>query len=86
MPPGYTFKTRDSTITQPGPSDVFVFIDDNEWTIDDGIFVIGRIHWWDCPADRHNHGANLSFLDGHLEHHRWRGPKNATQLDPTNRS
>ena len=55
----------------PGPSDVFVFVDDNERTIDDGIFVIGHSGWWDCPADRHNHGANLSFLDGHVDHHRW---------------
>jgi prepilin-type N-terminal cleavage/methylation domain-containing protein/prepilin-type processing-associated H-X9-DG protein len=76
-PPGYVRKTRDSTLTQPGLSDVFVFIDDNEQTIDDGIFVIGTIHWWDCPGDRHNHGANLSFLDGHAESHRWRGPKNS---------
>jgi prepilin-type N-terminal cleavage/methylation domain-containing protein/prepilin-type processing-associated H-X9-DG protein len=82
MPPGYTFKTRDIFITQPGPSDVFVFIDDNERTIDDGIFVIGRINWWDCPADRHNHGANLSFLDGHVEHHRWRGIRNAQNWTP----
>jgi prepilin-type processing-associated H-X9-DG protein len=54
-----------------------VFIDDNERTIDDGIFVIGRQSWWDCPADRHSYGANLSFLDGHVEHHRWRGTRDA---------
>ncbi|HTQ49988.1 MAG TPA: prepilin-type N-terminal cleavage/methylation domain-containing protein [Candidatus Acidoferrales bacterium] len=72
---GYVYKTRDSTLTQPGPADVFAFIDDNELTIDDGIFVIGTIDWWDCPADRHNQGANMSFLDGHVEHHRWSRPK-----------
>jgi prepilin-type N-terminal cleavage/methylation domain-containing protein/prepilin-type processing-associated H-X9-DG protein len=73
---GYVYKTRDSTLTRPGPSEVFAFIDDNELTIDDGIFVIGEGDWWDCPADRHNQGANLSFLDGHAEHHRWVSPKN----------
>jgi len=83
--PGYTGKTRESLITQPGPADVFVFIDDDERTIDDGIFIIGDVDWWDCPADRHNHGANLSFLDGHVEHHRWRDPKNAAHWTrPTN--
>jgi prepilin-type N-terminal cleavage/methylation domain-containing protein len=76
VPPDYTFKTRDTFITQPGPSEVFVFIDDNERTIDDGIFVIGRQSWWDCPGDRHNHCANLSFLEGHVEHHRWQGTRN----------
>jgi len=68
---GYVYKTRATLIIQPGPSDVFCFIDDNEGTIDDGIFVIGQSSWYDCPADRHNRGANLSFLDGHVEHHRW---------------
>jgi len=75
MPPGYVFKTKASLITNPGPSDVYVFIDDNEQTIDDGIFVVGRISWFDYPADRHNQGANLSFLDGHVEHHKWSHPK-----------
>src|SRR6516162_6224789 len=78
----FTHPYRDSLIRHPGPSDVFVFIDDNERTMDDGIFVIGRIHWWDCPADRHNAGANLSFLDGHVEHHRWRGTRNAQNWSP----
>jgi prepilin-type processing-associated H-X9-DG protein len=31
--------------------------------------------WYDIPADRHNMGVNLSFVDGHVEHHRWRYPK-----------
>jgi prepilin-type N-terminal cleavage/methylation domain-containing protein/prepilin-type processing-associated H-X9-DG protein len=74
----YVYKTRDSALTWPGPADVFAFIDDNEQTIDDGIFVIGDVEWYDCPADRHNQGANLSFLDGHAEHHRWLSPKHAT--------
>jgi prepilin-type processing-associated H-X9-DG protein/prepilin-type N-terminal cleavage/methylation domain-containing protein len=67
--------TKASAITAPGPSDVFVFIDDNEQTIDDGIFVIGINSWYDCPGDRHGRGANLSFLDGHVEHHRWRSSR-----------
>ena len=75
---GYTYKTRESMITSPGRSDVFVFIDDNELTIDDGIFAIGNEGWWDCPADRHSQGANLSFLDGHAEHHRCRGLSSET--------
>jgi prepilin-type processing-associated H-X9-DG protein len=26
-------------------------------------------------ADRHKQGCNLSFLDGHVEHWRWKAPK-----------
>jgi prepilin-type processing-associated H-X9-DG protein len=74
-PTTYVYKTRESALTQPGPVQIFCFIDDNEQTIDDGIFVIGEGGWYDCAADRHSQGANLSFLDGHAEHHRWRTPK-----------
>jgi prepilin-type N-terminal cleavage/methylation domain-containing protein/prepilin-type processing-associated H-X9-DG protein len=79
--PGYVHATRSSTIVKAappsgvsGPSDVFAFIDDNELTIDDGIFALGKLNWFDCPADRHSQGANLSFLDGHVEHHKWARP------------
>ncbi len=72
---GYTYKTRATLITDPGPAAVFAFIDDNERSIDDGIFIIGTEDWGDYPADRHNQAANLSFLDGHVEAHRWRSPK-----------
>jgi prepilin-type N-terminal cleavage/methylation domain-containing protein/prepilin-type processing-associated H-X9-DG protein len=75
MPAGYVLKTRASLLTVPGPADVFVLLDDNEQTIDDGIFVIGRYSWFDYPADRHNRGANLSYADGHAEHHKWRSAK-----------
>jgi prepilin-type processing-associated H-X9-DG protein/prepilin-type N-terminal cleavage/methylation domain-containing protein len=78
------YKTRESAITWPGPSEIFAFIDDNEKTIDDGIFVIGDIDWHniDCPADRHSQGANLSFLDGHVEHHKWHDPKDVLKWAP----
>ena len=76
-PSPYTYKTKDTVLTQPGPSEVFAFIDDNELTIDDGIFVIGVGDWYDCPADRHSQGANLSYLDGHAAFRKWRRPKTA---------
>jgi prepilin-type N-terminal cleavage/methylation domain-containing protein/prepilin-type processing-associated H-X9-DG protein len=75
QPPGYVFKIKAPQIIDPPPSDIFAFIDDHEQTIDDGICIIGRYHWFDYPADRHSQGANLSFLDGHVEHHKWRSPK-----------
>ena len=67
----------------PIPSDLFVFIDENENTIFDGQF--GNVcnpplpyyspnQWWDMPANRHNQGANLSFADGHVNHWKWQQP------------
>jgi len=69
-----------SRIVNPGPSGALVFVDEHEVSIDDGIFAIGNPiafpnppPFWDSyPAGRHNNGANLSFADGHVEHHRWR--------------
>jgi len=72
---GDFIKTRLSAIEKP--SDCFVFIDEHEQTVDDGIFVMGSdmSDWWELPTDRHNRGCNLSFLDGHVEYRRWKFPK-----------
>jgi prepilin-type N-terminal cleavage/methylation domain-containing protein/prepilin-type processing-associated H-X9-DG protein len=69
-----------SRILNPGPSDALVFIDEHELSIDDGVFGVSNPSaftnappFWDAyPAYRHNNGANFSFADGHVEHHRWR--------------
>jgi len=40
----------------------------------------------DIPSDRHNRAANLSFVDGHVETHRWRWPKaNSPVFDPASK-
>jgi len=61
---------------------VFGFIDTHENCITDPTFGIYEAtdplfsdKWIDTPADRHGQGANLSFLDGHVEHWRWRTSK-----------
>ena len=70
-------------IHHPIPSELFVFIDENEDTVFDGQFgnpgnpPIGYStpnQWWDMPANRHNQGANLSFADGHVERWKWKVP------------
>jgi len=65
-----------SQITNPVPSRLFVFIDENEDTLVDDQFGYpmpnsGYGSWWDMPSNRHNRGASLSFADGHVEHWRW---------------
>jgi prepilin-type processing-associated H-X9-DG protein/prepilin-type N-terminal cleavage/methylation domain-containing protein len=67
------------------PADVFSFLEEHPDSIDDGIYVSQSMRgpslnpnpptWFELPADRHNRGANLSFLDGHVEHHPWLAPK-----------
>ena len=65
-----------SGITNPTPSQLFVFIDENEWTLSDDQFGYpmpnyGSGVWWDMPSNRHHQGANLSFADGHAERWHW---------------
>jgi prepilin-type N-terminal cleavage/methylation domain-containing protein/prepilin-type processing-associated H-X9-DG protein len=74
-----------SQIQTPGPSDLFVFIDELADTESDSSFGMPPKRspyfekwqgcWFDMPADRHNQGGNLSFADGHVEHWQWKTPK-----------
>jgi prepilin-type N-terminal cleavage/methylation domain-containing protein/prepilin-type processing-associated H-X9-DG protein len=62
----------------PEPDKMFVFMDENEFSVDDGRFAIdpagsGRNRWWNLPGSRHDKGATLSFADGHVEYWQWHG-------------
>jgi len=72
-----------SSITNPLPSKLFVFIDENELTLQDDQFGYPMANydygvWWDMPSNRHDQGANLSFADGHVEHWAWKAPMTFT--------
>jgi len=58
---------------------MFVFVDENEYSVDDGDFataVVGGPHagtWWNLPGSRHGNGTTWSFADGHAEVWKWHG-------------
>jgi prepilin-type N-terminal cleavage/methylation domain-containing protein/prepilin-type processing-associated H-X9-DG protein len=60
------------------PSAVWVFGEENQISIDNGAMGVeslaGPAQFWNPPTARHNNGATFSFLDGHAEIWRWRGP------------
>jgi prepilin-type processing-associated H-X9-DG protein len=60
------------------PASVFVFGEENQISIDNGAMgtesLAGPAQFWNPPSARHSDGANFSFLDGHAELWRWRGP------------
>jgi prepilin-type processing-associated H-X9-DG protein len=69
----YLFKPGDCDIP---PSDMFVFIEEHEDSIDDGFFLMGppetrSVGWANAPAARHRKSCQLVFVDGHTEKRRW---------------
>ncbi|MDD5139614.1 MAG: prepilin-type N-terminal cleavage/methylation domain-containing protein [Verrucomicrobiales bacterium] len=68
--------TRSSQLHNP--TKVFVFLDECEETIEDGLFLFYRepsLIWQNSTSHRHNQGENLSFADGHAEYWKWRSAK-----------
>jgi prepilin-type N-terminal cleavage/methylation domain-containing protein/prepilin-type processing-associated H-X9-DG protein len=61
-------------LSRPGPANLFVFIDEAVYSIDDGFFVCGPnfSKWINNPGTYHGNGGGLSYADGHSEIKRWR--------------
>jgi prepilin-type N-terminal cleavage/methylation domain-containing protein/prepilin-type processing-associated H-X9-DG protein len=62
------------------PTDVIVFAEENEVSIDNGAFGITSADSasaspgiWNCPSARHNQSGTISFVDGHVELWKWMG-------------
>jgi len=55
------------------PSNIFVFLDEQADTLNDGFFVnrLDDYMWGNVPGSYHNASLNLSFVDGHIESHHW---------------
>lgn len=76
---------KSTAIRDPIPAALFVFLDvheneilDTEFGIPVGVDSFNIGDWWDLPANRHSQGCNFSFADGHVEHWKWKVPKNVT--------
>ena len=69
---------KDTDDLQPGPSMTYVFIDENEYSINDGFFVNDPSqgnYWQDVPGARHGASCGLAFFDGHSEIKHWKDSK-----------
>ena len=80
---------KHSDIRNPGPSGALVFIDESEYVIDDGYFIVNAFSpnvWQNYPSSRHGGAGDMSFADGHSEIKKWRdGPlikKNPGSCEP----
>jgi len=75
-------------IIAPGPSEAFVFIDEREDSVNDGLFAIDAVSHYaivDYPSLYHNGGACISFADGHNDYHKWVDPTTNPPLEPGQR-
>lgn len=63
-----------SALTAPGPSMLWVLMDEDVSHINDAAFAFGmeRAVWYDVPGTYHNLGAGFAFADGHSEAHKWK--------------
>ncbi len=72
-PPSAVAYKKVSQINRPTPAMAFVFVDESEYTIDDGYFavLVNEDTWQNFPAYRHGGSASFSFADGHSEIKSW---------------
>lgn len=70
--------TKMSALLKPGPSAVWVLLDEQADSINDSLFMLdpgypaGSETWRDLPASYHNNAGSFSFADGHSEIHKWK--------------
>jgi prepilin-type N-terminal cleavage/methylation domain-containing protein/prepilin-type processing-associated H-X9-DG protein len=73
----YKKVTKSSGLYNPGPSEVWVYLDEHPDSMNDpGFFspnFTGSKSWVDIPANYHNGAAGVAFADGHSEVHPWKG-------------
>jgi prepilin-type N-terminal cleavage/methylation domain-containing protein/prepilin-type processing-associated H-X9-DG protein len=74
--PTYKVYVRESEIRHP--SHIWVILDENPDSINDGAFAVqmpatatGSAVWVDTPSNTHGNACGFAFADGHSEIHRW---------------
>jgi prepilin-type N-terminal cleavage/methylation domain-containing protein/prepilin-type processing-associated H-X9-DG protein len=68
-----------SDVTLPGPSTLWVFVDEHPDSINDGWLITllqqtqfqAPADWEDMPASYHNGSCGFAFADGHAVIHKW---------------
>lgn len=62
-----------SVTVAPGPSMLWVLVDENDKGLNDAAFSFGMEQpaWLDAPGAYHNGACGFAFADGHSEIHKW---------------
>jgi prepilin-type N-terminal cleavage/methylation domain-containing protein/prepilin-type processing-associated H-X9-DG protein len=74
--PAYRIYYKTSDLSVPGPAGLWLLIDENPYSINDGYFLDIPVNdgWTDCPASYHNRACGISFCDGHAQIRKWTDP------------
>jgi hypothetical protein len=84
MNPTWLTYGKASSFIRPGPSETWVFIDENPFSINDGSMAIsaeaevGKTYLIDYPTGLHGGAGALAFADGHAIVHKWKDPRTYT--------
>jgi prepilin-type N-terminal cleavage/methylation domain-containing protein len=75
-PPAVECYYKEGDLGKPGPANLWVFIDENPVSINDGSFICDPSpqyvnNWIDCPASYHVNAGGISFADGHSQIKKW---------------
>ncbi len=78
--PPYRIYAKSTDLTDPGPSMVWVLLDEHPDSINDAAFAnqmvtpatMGQARIIDFPASYHNGACGFSFADGHSEIRKWK--------------
>lgn len=92
-----TFRTypKMSSFTVPGPTRTWVFVDEDEYSINDANFGVAATlanyrnvsdttvatgQWVDLPGIYHGNSCGFAFADGHSEIHKWVDPRTVAMV------
>jgi len=65
---------KTTSFTVIGPSDVWTYVDDDPWTINDAAMAViaSEPQFVDYCSPMHNNACGFAFADGHSEVHAWK--------------
>lgn len=68
----------------PDPAGQFAFLDENPNSIESPSFALDSLPFTfdSLPASYHNRASVISFIDGHVQTHRWRDARTCRPLTP----
>ena len=67
---------KESDMSRPGAPSLWLLMDENPYSINDGFLVINdnSFGWTDYPATYHNKANGIAFCDGHAIIRKWTDP------------